>query len=171
MSDDRIVLSVKVDPVGTIESDDESDIGMRRQYRVIKARVAELELLHATRFRFQVPTATTEAETKHGLRCGFHPHVVVSQTTPHVSCAVCGEELSPLDVLRQFSIEERNFAMGLEHLRREAADLRVAVERLKRERQNLRAAVKRARAAIASEEHLTDEAKLDEQHRTDEDGQ
>lgn len=129
---------------GSIDSDDESDIGIRRQHRAMKTRLAELELLYSTRFRFQVPTAITEAESKHGPRCGLHRHVVVSMRTPLVRCAQCGESLDALDVLREFTREERTFAFALEHLRQERSDLAKEVAALKKQRQNLRNAVRKA---------------------------
>lgn len=91
----------------------------------------------------QVPTALDTLKTEHGFRCGFHPRISVSEYTPVIKCTVCGEQLDPYDVLRQFHRRERNFAYQLEHLREEATRLTTDVERLKRERNNLRAQIRR----------------------------
>lgn len=122
---------------------DESDIGIRRQFKAMQTRLQELELLYATRFKHQVPVSISELETKH-MRCGFHQHVTVSMRTSIVRCTKCGEALDPLDVLRQFTKEERTFAFTLEYLRKETTDLRAEVAALKKQKAALRAAVRKA---------------------------
>lgn len=141
--DDRVTLSVTMDHPEA-PSSDESDIGIRRQFKAMRTRLQELELLYATRFRHQVPVSISELKTEHGLKCGFHQHVTVSMITPSVQCGACGEELDPLDVLRQFTKEERSFAFTLEHLRKETADLRAEVVALKKQKAALRTAVRKA---------------------------
>jgi len=64
--------------------------------------------------------------------------------TPLVECAVCHEELDPLEVLREYVREERQFAQCLEHLRDETSELRREVEALKKQKAALRAAVRKA---------------------------
>ena len=131
---------------------DDSDIGIRRKYKAMQRRLVELETLYATRFRNQVPTATTELKSKHGLACGFHPHVSVSMNTPEVECTACGKQLDPLEVLRQFARNERQFAHQLEHLRNEREKLQQEIAELKRQRSNLKQQVKRAAAKHGGEE-------------------
>lgn len=143
--DERITLNATLDVSTPAPSSDESDIGIRRQFKAMRARLQELEALYAGRFRYQVPTALTEREIgPHGLKCGFHPHVTISMRTPTVRCTVCDTRLDPIEVLRDFARDERNFAHTLEHLRTERATLSKEVEDLKRQRANLRAQIKRA---------------------------
>lgn len=144
MSDDRIVLSVPLDKPESPSSDD-SNIGIRRQFRQMKARLEELELLYATRFRHQVPTSSSAVPEVHGgSRCGFHPHVIVSMKRPSVTCSTCGVTLDALDVLREYARGERAFAHTLEHLRQEHTRLSKEIDHLKRARANLRSQIKRA---------------------------
>jgi hypothetical protein len=133
-------------PADVASTDDDSDIGMRLKYKSMQRRLVELETLYASRFRNQVPTATAELKSEHGIKCGLHPHVSVSMTTPEVRCTACKKLLDPLDVLRQFANRERQFSHTLEHLRNERDKLEKDVEELKRQRSNLRAQVKRAAA-------------------------
>lgn len=146
MTDDRITLNVPVDHPTAPAADDDNELGWRRERTKIRARMAELELVVATRLAYLVPTSTSTplaTQEKHGLRCGMHPHVRVSMRTPRVECAVCGTLLDPLDVLREYAKHERNFAHTLEHLRAEKAELTAEVDRLRRQRSSLRSQVKK----------------------------
>lgn len=145
--DDRIMFSIPAEvPKGPADVDD-SDIGVRRENKRLRARLVELETMVKTRLGRVVPTSTTmpqDFEEKHGLKCGFHPNVIVSMKTPRVECAVCGEKLDALDVLREFARHERHFAQTLEHLRKETSELRAEVPKLKRTLSDLRSRIKRA---------------------------
>jgi len=131
-------------PSITDGSEDESDIGIRRQFRAMKARLAELEHLYASRYQHQVPTTTRVGGTHLGGKCQIHMHVVVDMHAAVVECADCGAPLDPLQVLREFAREERHFADQFEHLRKEKADLGTEIEALKKQKQNLRNAVRKA---------------------------
>lgn len=127
----------------SISTDDESDIGIRRQFRAMKSRLAELEGV-AARFADRVPTATSLLRQPIGQRCGFHLHVVVYEHSKRVECADCKEPLDPLDVLRQFARAERSFADTLDHLLKQRTDLNREIEALKKQKQSLRNAVRKA---------------------------
>jgi regulator of replication initiation timing len=109
----------------------------------LRARVADLEQQRAA--AFTRPRASVEMtdslNEKHGSRCAFHLHVEVSATTPKVWCLECGEELAPLDVLRQFATRERRFTAEIEWMQKDKAKLREEVVALKLERDRLRAIV------------------------------
>lgn len=133
------------DSPGSIASDDDSDIGIRRQWKQMRARLAELERLYASRFQYQVPTTTIAVrDTALGAKCQLHLHVKVSMHAARVECADCGAPLDPLQVLREFAREERHFADQLEHLRQEKANLGKEIEALKKQKQNLRNQVRKA---------------------------
>ncbi len=127
----------------SIAADDDSDIGIRRQFRAMKARLQELETLYASRFKHQVPTATS-IKAKPIKQCRLHLHVVVHDHAAIVECADCHAPLDPLHVLREFAHEERHFADQLEHLRQEKANLRKEIEALKKQKAALRSGVRRA---------------------------
>lgn len=131
-------------PAISSSSDDDSDIGIRRQFKTMRARLVELEKLYATRFQHQVPTATSVKKQPLGERCKFHLHVIVYNHADRVECATCEEPLSPIAVLREFANQERHFADQLEHLRQEKAALGQEVEALKKQRNALRSAVRKA---------------------------
>lgn len=129
----------------SIATDDESDVGIRRQFRTMKARLLELERLYSSRFQYQVPTTTIlQRESLVGSKCKFHLHVKVSMHSAIVECADCKAPLDALQVLREFARDERHFADQLEHLRQEKADLHKEIEALKKQKQNLRNAVRKA---------------------------
>lgn len=128
----------------SISSDDESDIGIRREYKRMKGRLAELERLYATGARNRVPTATSVQQPPLGAKCEFHLHVIVNTHSAEVTCSDCGAPLEPLQVLREFATEERQFAQNLEHLRREKAELHKEIEALKKQRLAMRAKVRKA---------------------------
>jgi len=143
----------------SIVTDDESDVGIRRQFRAMKARLLELEHLYASKFRHQVPTAI--ALTRPGYldgKCKFHLHVKVDMHKAIVECADCGAPLDLLQVLREFANEERHFADQLEHLRQEKANLGTEVEALKKQKQNLRNQVRRAGGKPIERWKIKDEA-------------
>lgn len=121
------------------------DLSKERELRALRSRVVDLESVVATFQGRVVDAITTESrfDEKHGLRCGFHPQVTVSMTTPSVTCTVCGEGLSPLDVLRQFATSERNFVSSLNHNREERNLLRKEIAALKQQRSSLRSQVRK----------------------------
>lgn len=87
---------------------------------------------------------TGEPEEKHSLHhCGWPSRVLVSQHTASVTCAMCGAELVPMDVLRAYARHERHFAFMTMELVREQKELRLEVEELKRIRANQKAAIRR----------------------------
>lgn len=137
-------MNIPIDnrPPSITSSDEDSDIGKAREFKRMKSRLAELELMYSTRFQFQVMTALTERR-RSLARCGIHPHIIVDDHSNRVECAECGEEMDPIDVLRQFANQERTFAHQLEHLRKEKSDLGVEVEALKKQKAALRSAVRK----------------------------
>lgn len=140
---DGFVVTIDTPTEPTLDED--SDIGVRLELKRMKGRVGELELLVATQLQHIVPTNITTARDKHGLACGFHPHVTVSLTTTRVVCTICGEQLDALDVLRSYAKAERTFAMNLEHLREERSKLHAQVIALRNERSSLKSQIKRKR--------------------------
>jgi hypothetical protein len=136
---------------------DESDLGRVREFRRMKARLSELETLYASRFKFQVPTATSIKQQPLEKRCSQHLHVVVSLHAARVECAECGEPLDPIDVLRQFANTERTFADSLEHLREERSALFKEIEALKKQKQNLRNSIRKAGARPIERWQIKDE--------------
>jgi hypothetical protein len=77
----------------------------------------------------------------HRLTCGMQ--VVVSMFTPRVYCGGCGEDLDPIDVLRKYATQERQFEYANEEAREKLGLLRREVEELTKIRNNLRAQVRR----------------------------
>lgn len=77
----------------------------------------------------------------HGPGCGMQ--VVVSMYTPRVFCAGCGEDLDPIDVLRKYATQERQFEYANGHARETLGLLRREIEELTKIRNNLRAQVRR----------------------------
>lgn len=134
--------SVEAAPEGTI------DLGKEREIRQLRAQVAELteQLAQADPLKHSVLAAKSYEET-HGLRCGFHTRILVSMTEAKIWCTVCGAELVPMDVLREYANRERHFIEALEWLRKEKRQLREEVDHLKKERSSLRSQVKRKRAS------------------------
>lgn len=129
----------------SIVTDDESDVGIRRQFKAMKARLLELEHLYASRHQYQVPTATRVKKPSYfDGKCKLHLHIEVDMHSAVVECADCGVPLDPLQVLREFAREERHFADQLEHLREEKAALAKEVAELKKQRLSLRGAVRKA---------------------------
>ena len=119
--------------------DDEDDSPQAREFRRMKARLEELELLCVSLAPERVPTATSWNDQ----RCSFHLHVIVHEHAAIVECSQCHQPLDPLEVLRQFAKRERRFADSLEHLRKEQRDLLKQIEALKKQRNSLRSAVRR----------------------------
>lgn len=116
-----------------------------------RARLEELEALYASCFRYQVPTTIRDPVEQHGYKCGSPPNIIVSERTSLVACAVCGAPLDPLDILRQYTRKERQFAFTLERLRQERSELGTEVEQLKTLRSRLRSDIKRRTKAQAIE--------------------
>lgn len=142
----------------SIVTDDESDVGIRRQWKAMKARLLELEHLYASRFQFQVPTATSVTKPSFlDGKCSLHLRVKVSMHKAVVECSDCGAPLDPLQVLREFARGERHFANQLEHLRQEKANLGMEVEALKKQKQNLRGQIRKAGAKPLERWQLKDE--------------
>lgn len=115
-------------------------IDRERRYRELEAKCQKLESLLASKTSLDV---ARYGEEKHTFRCGQHPRVVVSENVPKVWCAVCEEQLDPIEVLRSYARKERNFIFGLQHDRHEAAALKKEIEELKRVRTNLMAQIRR----------------------------
>lgn len=121
------------------------EIGKERELRALRKRVEDLELrLVKHEGKVAASLALKErVDEKHGYQCGFHPHVLVSDETNLVECAICHEPLDPLDVLREFARHERNFVFSINTLRAEQTELRKQVDQLKKQRSSLWSQVKK----------------------------
>lgn len=123
---------------------EDNELARRRENKALRARVEHLEaeLAKAAKMVSPAITALRNHEEVHNIHCTFHLQVKVSLTTPEVTCTLCGADLDPLDVLREFATKERHFTENLNHLRVEATGLRKEIEQLKKERSSLKAQVK-----------------------------
>lgn len=127
-------------------SDEVLDLGKERELRDLRKKVTELETRLSVREGRPIAGVVPRSisEERHGYKCGFHPQVEVSDTTPEVTCTVCDEVLDPITVLRQFAQRERNFIWGIDAMIKEEKLLKASVEALRREKKNLMAGVRRA---------------------------
>lgn len=95
----------------------------------------------------RAPLTTVNRVDDHGVKCGMHPSVIVSMTTQSVRCRVCGAELAPLDVLREYARGERQFNSNIDTMQKMRADLQKEIRELTRVRDNLKAQVRRRKPA------------------------
>lgn len=132
--------------VTSSSSDDILDIGKERELRELRKKVTDLETRLSVREGRPIAGVIPRSisDEAHGYKCGFHPQVEVSDTTPEITCTVCDEVLDPYTVLRQFAARERTFIWGIDSMIKEEKLLKASVEALKREKKNLMAAVRRA---------------------------
>ncbi len=134
-------------PASITSAEPIDDLRKERELRALRARVAQLET-EKTELTNQVkPSLTTlqsyEEKQHRTSTCGFHLQVIVSLETASVACATCGVELAPLDVLREFARDERQFVNQLNSLRDEHKKLGQEVEKLKTQRSSLRSQVRK----------------------------
>lgn len=132
-------------------------IGKERELRELRSKVEMLtEQLSESQKRLVAPlTARMSHEEQHGYKCGRHPVIEVSMETASVTCRVCGAELSPLDVLREYARSERYFVQGLESLRKEKAALAEEVDKLKKYRGSLRSQIRKKGGDVPDDPNCT----------------
>lgn len=148
MSDDTISLNRTIDPPSVIGSET-IDLGKERELRQLREQNQKLTERLANYDVRMLPHVssieTYDHGSKHGPRCGFHPQVLVSMTTRSVTCRECGEELEPMDVLREFARHERRFVASLADLRKERENLTKEVDVLRKQRSSLRSQLNQIR--------------------------
>lgn len=137
---------------------DVGSLAKERELRELRAANERLkEELTESQKRLVAPlTARMPFEEKqHTFKCGLHPLVEVSLETNSVSCRVCGVELAPLDVLRDYARNERYFVQGLESLREEKKKLSIEVDALKKQRSSLRSQIRKKGGDVPDDPNVT----------------
>lgn len=140
-------MIVSEGPPASLEqkADEVIDLGKERELRALRTKVAELEQRLAIRLDRPIAALVKRdmSDERHGYQCGFHPQVEVSDNQDEITCSVCGEELNPYVVLRQFVHRERNFVFQMEALQKEQKILAAQVAELKKAKNNLSAQIRK----------------------------
>lgn len=130
---------------GSIDLAPVIDLGLARENRALRDRVAQLETAVAAQQRLlaQQPPLTVNSEDPH-RSCRFHLHVFVNEHAPKVTCRDCGEELDAYTVLLQYARRERQFMWIDADLNKRKVEIQRELAALEKQRKALRARVRRA---------------------------